>query len=119
MGKPKKFAPAQLKQLDGEAKINLKRPVTLDQILGDTGTGRYGTLDENVYTQQLKDMVWSDLQRHATENGIIPTDDRARLINKLIAEFRNYSRKYAHVTAPPQITKEKYSKVAKLMADAK
>lgn len=110
----------KIKQLDGEVKVDLKkRAVTLDQILGDTGMGRYNTLDEDVYTQGLKDMAWADLQRHATENGIIPMDDRARLINKLVAEFRNHIRKYAHVSSPPPISREKFAKVAKLMADAK
>lgn len=110
----------KFKQLDGEQKVNLeKRPTTLDQILGDTGMSRYKTLNEDIYTQQLKDMAFSDLQRHATENGIIPTDDRARLINKLVAEFRNHVRKYSHVTAPPPMDIQKFQKVSKLMSDAK
>lgn len=127
MGRPKKFAPAQLKQLDGEVinlKDNLKKKAktatTLDQILGDTGIGRYGTLNEDEYASRLRSYSFADLQREAVNNAIIPTDDRNRLINKLISIFREHRAKYTPISAQNDKTNvETYKKVAAIMSDAR
>jgi hypothetical protein len=64
------------------------QPSTLDQVWGDTGNTKYGTMDEAEYTDKLKEMNKSDLQAHASRAGLIPIDDRGILTKKLLTEFR-------------------------------
>jgi hypothetical protein len=63
---------------------------TLDQLWGDTGHTKYGTIDVNDYIRQLDDMNKSDLQSHARFIGFVPIDDRVTLTNKLVSEFKKY-----------------------------
>ncbi|MEK6883463.1 MAG: hypothetical protein AABY22_27800 [Nanoarchaeota archaeon] len=76
----------EIHQIHG--KVETFQPTTLDQIWGDTGLGKYGTLDEEKYISKLNDMNKADLQKHAVGVGIIPTDGREGLIKKLLKEFR-------------------------------
>lgn len=112
----------KMKQVDGQKKIefirekekpkskaDLSGAVSLDQLLGGSGTWKYKTLDEEEYIKELKEMPWADLQTHAINNSIIPIDDRPRLINKLLVEFRNHRQKYLNI-------KQSLSKVEKLPA---
>lgn len=82
----------KMKQTDG--KIQKPVPTTLDQIWGDTGMSKYGTMDKDVYLNQLNEMNRSDLQLHAIKIGLIPNDDRNRLIKSLVAEFTKYVNAY-------------------------
>ena len=59
-------------------------PTTLDQIWGDDGLSEYGTMQEEVYENQIDDMHMSDLQTHASRVGIIPVDNRATLRERLV-----------------------------------
>ena len=65
-------------------------PTTLDQIWGDVGLSEFGTMQEEVYENQIDDMNMSDLQTHASRVGIIPVDNRATLRERLVREFRKH-----------------------------
>ena len=65
-------------------------PTTLDQIWGDKGDGKYGTLDEQEYIKQLDDMSLTDMHAHAAEVGIIPIDSRDMLEKRLLKEFNRH-----------------------------
>jgi hypothetical protein len=68
----------------------VENPVTLDQIWGNDGKAKYGTLDVAEYEKNLKEMVKSDLQAHALKIGLIPIDDRESLVKRLKQEFVKY-----------------------------
>ena len=78
----------KLKQTDG--KVETFQPTTLEQIWGDTGMSRYNTLDEKEYVASLAEMNKSDLQSHAVKLGIVPHEERERLVKKLINEFKSH-----------------------------
>jgi len=78
------------KMMQTHAKEEKYEPTTLDQVWGDTGNTRYGTLEEETYRGKLDEMNKSDLQAHAGKMGFIPIDDRGLLTKKLLAEFRKY-----------------------------
>jgi len=82
----------------------IENPVTLDQIWGDDGKSKYGTLDVNEYEKNLKEMVKSDLQAHAVKIGLIPIDDRENLIKRLKQEFIKYASQFK---ARPKINNAK------------
>lgn len=71
-----------------------KRPLTLDQVWGDSGTSKYGTLDKEVYEKYLEDLNKSDLQTHASKMGLVPIDDRKTLIGRLKKEFQKHVTMY-------------------------
>lgn len=97
-----------LKQTHGK----IENPVTLDQIWGDTGTSKYGTLNHEEYEKYLRDLNKSDLQSHATKIGLVPIDDREKLVQRLSAEFR----KYASVYNKPK-SKESKNELSKKVKD--
>lgn len=70
------------------------RPVTLDQIWGDDGKRKYGTLDQAEYEKYLKDLNKSDLQAHAIKIGLVPIDDRETLVKRLKQEFKKHTSMY-------------------------
>ena len=69
---------------------------TLDQILGDTGLSKYGTMNVSEYKKKLDTMPKSDLQAHATKVGLVPIDDRERMIKRLVHEFTLYVAQYRY-----------------------
>lgn len=80
-------------QLDGKLEdnfVNPTSPTTLDEIMGEYRSSRYSTNDINKYTEEIKQLNSTDLYRHAISVGIIPHDDRNRLIKNLITEFGKY-----------------------------
>lgn len=94
------------------------KPTTLDQIWGDTGNSKYGTLNEEEYESQLNEMNKSDLQTHATKIGLVPIDDRVRLTKRLLSEFRVHVASYKRPEfkqSNPKISKE----VAKILAEGR
>lgn len=70
------------------------RKVTLDQIWGDDGKKKYGTLDTAEYDSYLKGLVKTDLQTHAIKIGLVPVDDRQTLVKRLKQEFVKYTSQY-------------------------
>lgn len=63
-------------------------PTTLDQVWGDDGVSKYGTMDLATYTERVKTFTWSDLREHAAKEGLIPIGDRQELEAKLINKFK-------------------------------
>jgi len=63
---------------------------TLDQVWGDKGSSRYGTLDEDKYSNEIGGLNRSDLHSHAVKMGILPIDNRELLTSRLMREFRKH-----------------------------
>jgi len=97
----------QMSQAHGKKEEEYE-PTTLDQIWGDDGMGKYKTLDNGEYEQQIRAMGKSELQMHATQVGLIPVDNRETLTARLIKEFNRYVASY---TVPAQ-SKKKPSSVS-------
>jgi hypothetical protein len=97
MGRRKKTAKAakdvkNLSQTHGQAEEFT--PTTLDQIWGDDGTSKYGTIDEGEYLNKLNGMTKSDIYLHASKLGIVPVDDRGRLEKTLLNDFKKHVAKF-------------------------
>jgi len=92
------------------AKEEKFQPSTLDQVWGDTGNTKYGTMDEEKYLNKLQEMNKSDLQAHANRVGMIPIGDRGVLTKKLMSEFKKYVSGFKKpdtaINPPPTISKE-------------
>jgi hypothetical protein len=99
------------RQIDGKLETSIAPKRTLDQILGDTGTMKYKTMDIVVYEKNLSEMNKADLQRHAASLGVMPVDDRNILTGRLVKEFRRHVASYQPVTQPEQ------TKVSKKVLD--
>ena len=89
----KKRSTKSLSQTHGKEEKRT-RPTTLDQIWGDTGLSKYGTMDEKAYAEEISSMSKSDLQAHASTVGIIPIDNREMLSQRLMREFKKYVASY-------------------------
>ena len=70
------------------------KKVTLDQVWGDDGMRKYGTLDPVEYDEYLKELSKTDLQSHASRIGLVPIDDRETLKRRLKQEFIKYVSQY-------------------------
>ena len=68
-------------------KVEKSKPSTLDQVWGDTGQSRYGTLNKKEYAQKVTDWTMTELQAHATSVSVIPVQNREMLEKKLLKEF--------------------------------
>ena len=75
---------------------------TLDQVWGDDGNWRYGTLNLDEYQKELVAMAKVDLQNHATKVGIIPIDNRGMLQQRLVREFQKHVSTYTASAIPLQ-----------------
>jgi hypothetical protein len=97
MGRKKKTI-ASSKKLENlsqtHGKVDTPVPTTLDQIWGDDGNSKYGTLDEGQYLSHLNGMTKSDIYLHASKLGIVPVDDRKRLEKTLLNDFRKHVAKF-------------------------
>ena len=86
----KKSKISKLHQTHGK----IENPITLDQIWGETGDLKYGTLDVENYSKYLEDLNKSDLQSHASKIGLVPVDNREILNGRLIKEFEKHVSKF-------------------------
>lgn len=103
---------SKLKQTDGMVETE---PKTLAQFFGETIQGKYDTTDETKYLSFLKSLNKSDLQRHAIKCNLAPKDDRERLIQGLLREFRRVIASYKPL--PITNTNKKVSpEIAKILA---
>lgn len=85
------------------------QPTSLDQIWGDTGVNKFGTLIEANYISYLRELNKSDLQTHAAKIGIVPVDNREMLVKKLLKEFKLHVasfRKPRNIPEPKRVSKE-------------
>lgn len=95
------------------AKIEEKQYQTLDQILGDSGSDKYGTFNEGEYWSQLNAMTKSDLQNHALKMSLIPVDNMKMLRERLLNEFRRHNNSYLKVTGNQRASDNSVSDIAK------
>lgn len=94
-------------------------PTTLDQVWGDTGISKYKTLDEAAYAAELAEMNKSDLISHACKVGVVPADDRERLIKKLLTQFKQHVSQYRVASLKPEAPKEVSKEVLKILAEGR
>jgi hypothetical protein len=92
--KAKKDGLKELSQTHGKVDNEKPAPTTLDQLWGDEGLSKYGTMNEEEYSKQIDEYNRTDLQTHAGKLGIVPLDDRGRLTKTLIAHFRKHVANY-------------------------
>lgn len=111
MAKKKKQSVEELNQT--HAKIEEKQYQTLDQILGDSGSDKYGTFSEDEYWSQLNAMTKSDLQSHAVKMNLIPIDNMKMLRDRLLNEFRRYNNSYLKVSGTNRVLDNNVSDAAK------
>ena len=118
----KKSKLKQFRQTDG--KLETFQATTIEQALGARGTREYSFLrnpfSAEEYEEYLGGLVESELYEHATKHNCIPTDNRDRLIKKLLVEHRNHAAKFAPQTIraandPTDVP----DKIKKFMAGAK
>lgn len=97
-----------MKKLKGKKQVNGEfEPTTLDQLLGYTGLAKYGTMVEAEYIEMMQNLNKSDLHSHAIKHGIMPIENRQRLENTLVKEFR----KYVNTFKQPKAAKDKNTKM--------
>lgn len=81
--------------------------MTLNQLLGDTGLSKYGTLDMQVFEDNLDKMNYDELQDYAIDKGVKPTtfgdagQAKNRIKRALLEDFRVYTSSF-NVTAAEQ-----------------
>jgi hypothetical protein len=89
-------------EIQAHGKIeNNNQPTLLEQVWGYNELSKYGTLDETEYVTKLADMNRSDLENHARTLGVVVVESTARLRDKLIGEFRQYT-SLLHKPAPAE-----------------
>lgn len=93
------------------------KATTLDQIWGDEGLWRYKTTDAEEYSKQLDEMTLSDIQRHASKMGVIPSGSRILLTKKLVSEFKKHMSQYRFKSEPPKPTPELSDKAWKILKE--
>ena len=75
--------------------IKAKKQVrSIDELLGRTENPYTSHASDEDYEKNLKAMPTTDLERHATEMGIMPRSNRQILIGKLVQEYRKKSSGY-------------------------
>jgi hypothetical protein len=122
--KPKSEAKAKKKTLEALSETHGKderkvQATTLDQLWGDTGHTKYGTIDVNDYIKQIDQMNKSDLQSHARFVGFVPIDDRVTLTNKLVTEFKKYVSNFKKPLEQPDPGNPPSLKVKKILSEGR
>lgn len=84
----KENTPTDLLQIDGKFTIN--NITSLEQILGDTGISKYGTLNYDEYKNKIDEMLIVDLQSEALRIGLIPNVEPKELKARLLREFQRH-----------------------------
>ncbi len=80
----------EMVQTHGMVEKESYEKTSLDQVWGDTGSSKYGTLNEEDYSEKIKSMNRSDLHSHAVTVGILPIDNRELLVSRLKREFKKH-----------------------------
>ena len=92
---------------------------TLDQVWGDTGSSKYGTLDEDDYASQIKAMNRTDLHAHAVKYGILPVDYRQLLTSRLMRAVKKHIIGYKKPTPQKNKNKEPSAKAKSILAEGR
>lgn len=82
----------EMLQIHGKEE-GFKAPTSLDEILGET-LSIYTVKSSEDYRKQLAEMNMTDLQAHAYKIGLVPTEDRKVLTDRLVQEFIKWSSRY-------------------------
>ena len=89
-GRPSK---KDMLQIHGKEETVKKQPSSLDEILGET-LSIYTANSSDEYRGQLAEMNMTDLQSHAYKIGLVPTQDRKVLTDRLVQEFVKWNSRY-------------------------
>tara|TARA_Y100001938_G_C8037718_1_gene404319 strand:+ start:785 stop:1171 length:387 start_codon:yes stop_codon:yes gene_type:complete len=96
------------------------QPTTLDQVWGDTGMSKFGTMDEEDYEEKLGNMTRSDLFAHATEIGLVPVENLDNLKKRLLAEFQLHVSEYRRPLSTDDGTSQEIpDKIKKILSEGK
>ena len=96
------------------------QPTTLDQIWGDTGMSKFGTMEQKEYEKQLANMTRSDLFAHATQVGLVPVENLANLKKRLLSEFQAHVSEYQRPLSTNDGTNQKLpDKIKKILSEGK
>lgn len=101
------------------AKEETFTPTTLDQIWGDDGYYKYGTMDENEYENKLKEMNKTDLWNHASKVGLMPIDNTSLLRKTLFAEFKKHINSYRKVSEKQMTPQDVSSEALKILSEGR
>lgn len=117
MAKRKKKSVEEMSQAHG--KVENTQPTTLDQVWGDTGMMKYGTLNLDEYKKAIDDMGKSDIFAHAAHVGIVPVDNRDQLTKRLIKEFQKYASAYQKPLEDKKDAPEVSPEVLKILSEGR
>lgn len=105
-------------QVNGKIETQTRKPSTLDEVWGDVGVGKYGTLKIEEYERRLDSMNSADLRAHAATMGFMPHRDVVRLKKKLLLEFTKHTLALTEKPAVKNLVKP--DEIAlKIMSDVK
>lgn len=110
MANNKKKNLKELNRAHGNEKPEIR---TMEQLLGNTGVSKFGTLDVEEYKEKLNKMDWSEISDHAVANGFFPGDveNIDRLKKTLVTNFVNYASQFRQFSTP-QVKPNKQNKKA-------
>lgn len=95
--KKKRGRKPKMVQIHGKDESNVTKDIrnmsSLDEILGEN-LSIYTAKSSEEYRAQLSEMNMTDLQSHAYKVGLIPTEDRRLLTDRLVSEFMKFNSKY-------------------------
>lgn len=95
MARPKKIKVEDMQVADGEKIVTeTKAPRSIYDILGKKNH-KYRTTDLEEYKNYIKSLGTTELQVHAYECSILPIDNRAQLMERLIREFCSQTNGYS------------------------
>jgi hypothetical protein len=98
-GRPSK---KDMLQIHGKEEAPKRQPSSLDEILGET-LSVYTANSSDEYRGQLAEMNMTDLQSHAYKIGLVPTQDRKVLTDRLVKEFVKWNSRYGSNVATGNI----------------
>tara|TARA_Y100000310_G_scaffold120373_1_gene119142 strand:- start:10769 stop:11146 length:378 start_codon:yes stop_codon:yes gene_type:complete len=92
---------------------------TLNQVWGDDGMARYGTLNLEKYQAEIEDLNKTDLMAHAQKLGLIPIDNVKLLKGRLTKEFRRYVSSYKKPATASDDSSEISSSAKKILEEGR
>jgi len=98
-GRPSK---KEMLQIHGKEETPKRQPSSLDEILGEA-LSIYTANSSDEYRGQLAEMNMTDLQSHAYKIGLVPTQDRKVLTDRLVKEFVKWNSRYGSNVATGNI----------------
>ena len=102
--KKKRGRKPKMLQIHGkdEGSKDIRNMSSLDEILGEK-LSIYTAKSSEEYRGHLAEMNMTDLQSHAYKIGLVPTQDRRILTDRLVSEFMKYNSKYGSNVATGEV----------------